>query len=896
MSVGAPSGTVTFLFTDLEDSTRLWEERPDAMRRALGRHDSIVKGAIDDHHGYVFSTGGDGFGAAFSRSADAVAAAATAQRSLMAERWPDGVTLRVRMGLHTGEAEERDGDYFGPPLNRAARLTAAAHGGQIVVSEVTAELLAGAPGLALVDLGSHRLRGLVEAMRVFGVKAEGLDWVDAPLATAGRLRGNLPRPVTGWFGSKSGLGRHAGELSRHRIVTLTGPGGVGKTRLAIELGALVAADYPDGVWMVELGAVGDPDAAHPAVATTLGVTVQEGFTLLDAISGWLEGRRLLLIVDNCEHLLGPVAELVTAVVRSCDSVTMLATSREPLAVQGEWVVAVPSLGAQDAIGLFYDRAGAGGLARSAADRQTVTSICERLDGIPLAIELAAARTRSLTPADLLARLSDRFRVLRGGARGATERHQTLRATVAWSYRLLASHEQTLFDRLSAFAGGFDLAAAEAVCSGTGIEETDVVELLAGLVDKSLVVADRSGSSTRYRLLETLRQYAEERLDERDESASVRLRHLSHYLGVAYQAHELLTGPNCVQGAALARREWDNFRAAHASALDTDDLTSAQEILAYTYDQANADALVEWIDWAERTIALGDSVGRPDAATFGWATEMAWLTGDYDGACELARRGIASAADPHAPETLMCWAWGTIAHLYAGRLGQALEAGADLELVPHATLAPVVAAQKLTVVSVLATVADRSSLPGHVAALNDVAVASGSPVWASTHAMIAGATALAQDPPDTAAALDWFQRGLAIARATDNRTILDSSLLWMTVGCPALDVAGADGVCSEAVSHAYETRSWSLLWTSIVYSAAHLVRRGRNEVAATVKGYLDTNQPGVIALCVFLPAGVFDAIDGLPYAAARRRGADMQRADLVEMVLSALMSKQERTTD
>jgi predicted ATPase len=373
--------------------------------------------------------------------------------------------------------------------------------------------------------------------------------------------GNLPHALTDWFGPVAELHRRVGDLGRRRLVTLTGPGGVGKTRLAIEIGALVGDDFPDGMWMVDLAPVQDPDAVHAAVASTLGVLPQEGMTTLESILEWMHKRRLLLILDNCEHVLPPVVSLTSAIIASNEAVTVLATSREPLGLSGERVVPVPPLEPHDGIALFCDRTAAldASAAFSKEDRNTIGAICARLDGIPLAIELAAARSRSLGPADLLARLDNRFRLLRGGGRGGLERHQTLRATVSWSYQLLQSAEQALFDRLSVFAGGFDLAAVQAVCAAGPIDELDVVDLLGALVDKSLVVATRSEGSTRYQLLETLRQYGEERLEERGETVVIRDRHLTHYVALARHAYQLWMSERYWQGAAVFDREWDNLR-------------------------------------------------------------------------------------------------------------------------------------------------------------------------------------------------------------------------------------------------------------------------------------------------------------------------------------------------
>ncbi len=416
-----------------------------------------------------------GASAPASTAAEAVSAGVDAQRSLGSEVWAEGLELGVRMGIHTGEVQERGGDYFGPPVNRAARLMGSAHGGQLVVSELTAQLLGGTAGVGLVDLGFVALRGVVEPVHVFGVSAAGLEWLDRPLVSTQVTAGNLPRPQTEFVGDLSDLLQRVAGLARVGPVTLTGSGGVGKTRAAVEIGWLVVDEFVDGVWFVELGSVADPGAAVAAVESVLSAQPQPGSTMLESVVDWCVGRRMLLIVDNCEHVLEPVMELVSGLSSTCPGVTVLATSREPLGVDGERVIRIPSLDSERSVELFCDRAAAAdsSFAASPDDVEPISEICSRVDGIPLAIELAAARSRALSPSEILSRLDDRFRLLRGGGRGGLERHQTLRAAVTWSYQLLSGDEKLLFDRASVFAGTFGLAAAETVCAGSGIDELDV---------------------------------------------------------------------------------------------------------------------------------------------------------------------------------------------------------------------------------------------------------------------------------------------------------------------------------------------------------------------------------------------------------------------------------------
>ena len=484
-AMARPSGTVTFLFTDIEGSTRLWREYPAAMTAALARHDQMVRAAIVASRGVVFSTAGDAFAAAFWTPDEAVAAAMGAQASLAAEPWPGEVLLRVRMGLHTGTAAERDGDYFGPTLNRAARIMAIGHGGQVLVSDATAKLLTGGD---LHDLGEYRLKDLVEVERVWQVGVGAF-----PPLRADRARtGNVPNSARSFVGRVDDLKRLAIEVQPGRVVTLTGPGGVGKTRLALEVAYALTDEFADGIWWCDLAPLPDSEGVAAAVAATLAVLPQPNMTPIDAVVEALRGRQALLLFDNCEQVLDGAAAVIAAIVEGCATVAAIATSREPLGAAAEWVWPVRSLDADlECVELFAERAASADATFSSGDdRSVLVELCRRLDGLPLAIELAAARIRVMTPSDLLRRIDDRFRLLHGNDRGGLDRHRTLVATLDWSYNLLAPGEKALFDRLGVFSASFDVAAVEAICAD-GIDPLDVIELLASLVDKSVVVAERS---------------------------------------------------------------------------------------------------------------------------------------------------------------------------------------------------------------------------------------------------------------------------------------------------------------------------------------------------------------------------------------------------------------------
>lgn len=578
-----PVGTVTFLLTDVEGSTRLWEQHGAMMGGALARHDQLISAAVTAHGGLVIKSRGEGDAlfAVFARASDGVAAALAAQLALHAEPWPAPITLRVRMALHTGEAELRGGDYFGPVVNRAARLRAVGHGGQVLLSEATAVLARPdlPAGAGLRPLGSHRLKDLAASEAVSQLLHPALPDAFQPLRSLDTLPNNLPVQVTQFIGREQELADVQRLLGATRLLTLTGAGGTGKTRLALQVAADALDSFPDGVWLVDLASLSDPAAVPQVAAQVLGVREEPGRTVLASLTEHLRDRQALLLLDNCEHLIGAVATLASTLLRACPKVRLLATSREALAIAGETTWQVPPLGLPDrrhlpglealsqyaAVRLFIDRAAAAvpGFAVTNETAPVVAEICYRLDGIPLAIELAAARVKVLSPDEIRRRLDDRFRLLTSGDRTALPRQQTLRALVDWSYDLLSESERTLWRRLAAFAGPFSLAAAEAVAAGDGIESYEVLDLLAVLVEKSLVVADRQGAETRYRLLETIRRYGEERLRQAGEEEAVRNRHQEWYLALAEEKYRTRDGAKTSELVARIEAEYDNMRAALA---------------------------------------------------------------------------------------------------------------------------------------------------------------------------------------------------------------------------------------------------------------------------------------------------------------------------------------------
>jgi predicted ATPase/class 3 adenylate cyclase/DNA-binding CsgD family transcriptional regulator len=583
--MGYPSGMVTLLFTDIEGSIRLWEADGQAMAEASARHNRIVREQIEVAGGRVFKTVGEASRAVFADTSAALAAAVAIQRAADTEPWPPGPPIKVCIALHAGACAERDGDYFGPVVNRVARLLAAGHGGQVLVSGAACELLDGRlpGGIGLRDLGEHHLKDLGHAERVFQATGPGLDRGFGPLRSLDdpALRHNLPSQATSFVGRAAELAELRSLVLRgSRLVTIVGPGGIGKSRLALQVAAEALDGAGDGVWLVELAPVGEPELVARTVAAVLQVREEQGRPMLDSLVDAIGGRYLLVVLDNAEHVLGAAAKLADAMMRCCPRACLLVTSREPLGISGEHVfrvspLAVPPadlaapgrLAAFESVQLFTERASMHrqGFALSDDNAAAVAAVCVRLDGIPLALELAAARLGSLSVPEVSSRLDQRFRLLTGGSRTALPRHQTLRALIDWSYDLLNPQERTLFDRLSVFAGGWTLEAAEAVTSRADAGEWQVLDRLAALVDKSLIQADEIQGSTRYRLLETIRHYAAERLAQRADSEleETRAAHRDHYLALVETADTYLRGPDEAAWLDRLEVEFDNIRAALA---------------------------------------------------------------------------------------------------------------------------------------------------------------------------------------------------------------------------------------------------------------------------------------------------------------------------------------------
>jgi predicted ATPase/class 3 adenylate cyclase len=650
-----PAGEVTFLFSDIEKSTRAWEQHPSAMPAALARHQGIVRGAVAGFGGTVVKDTGDGLFAVFPSARAGVLAAVEAQRGLGSVEWGETGPLRARMGLHTADAEPERGDYHGVPVNRCARIMSVGHGGQILVSEPAYRRIAlDLPsGISFLDLGLHRLRDLSVPVQLLQVLHPDLDVDFPPLKTLDVLPNNLPAFPSSLVGRTGELVELAELLGRTRLLTMTGAGGVGKTRLALQLAADEADRFHDGVWLVDLAGLSEPDLVPQAVASALQISDQPGRSWIDSVLWFLRERQTLIVFDNCEHLLGPVASLVERVLERCPGVKVVATSREALHTPGEVAWVVPSLGlpggaeVSDAERLFLLRAAEADphYQPTGADLDAVAQICRRLDGLPLAIELAAARVRVLSATEIAERLDDRFRLLTGGVRTSMPRQRTLEAAVAWSYDLLEEPQRRLFERLSVFAGGFTLAAAERVCAGDPIDAADVLDLLTTLVDRSLVVYDDPGPPSRYRLLETMRAYGRDRLMRSAELQSLRDSHLAWIGEMVHTAAASLEGPEQSRWLRLVSTELDNIRAALSWSLSGGDITNGLVIASSLYRYWYIRAVREGKHWLDRLLAEATDAPPKVLAKASYALgSLTEFSGDPEGACRRHEKALAIYRD------------------------------------------------------------------------------------------------------------------------------------------------------------------------------------------------------------------------------------------------------------
>jgi predicted ATPase/class 3 adenylate cyclase len=637
-----PSGTITFLFTDIEGSSERWESHPAAMRVAVSRHEAMMRAAIARHSGYIFKTVGDAFCAAFRTPRAAFEAAIAAQRALHDEKFADIGGLSVRMGLHTGVAEERDGDYFGPVVNRTARLMSIGHGGQVLLSSAVKALVADEPldGVSIVDLGERRLKDLSLPEHVWQATIAGLESVFPALRSLDARPNNLPVQPNPLLGRERDLAAVKTLLASHRLLTLSGSGGVGKTRLALEAGADLIDRYGHGVWFVDLAPIADDGLVSSVVARALEIN-HTGDTGNESILRILKRRELLLILDNCEHLLDAIAPLADSILKTCPNVRLLATSRQSLGITGEVVHRLPSLAVPDlpiaviakdarsygAIALFTERARAADTRFELSDDTApiVAGICRRLDGIPLALELAAARVKVLSIPNLAQRLDERFKLLTGGSRTALPRQKTLAALIEWSYNLLTVTEQTFFNRLAIFAGNFSLDAATVVCAGGDIGADDVLDLLSSLADKSLILADTDGERERYRLLESTGAYAIEKLTASGERDLLARCHAEYFRGGAHVSDARRGRGSILAWLARVEPDLDNYRAALDWTLKQNNDAALGASIAGELDRlwAARGLAVEGRYWLRLAIERLNESDQPRLVALAWLN-LAWL--------------------------------------------------------------------------------------------------------------------------------------------------------------------------------------------------------------------------------------------------------------------------------
>jgi predicted ATPase/class 3 adenylate cyclase len=645
-----PAGTVTMVFTDIEGSTALLQSLGERYAEVLADHNRLIREAFAQHDAFERGSAGDGLYFVFASAREAVQAAVDAQLALAAHPWPEGAAVRDRMGIHTGEPRNAAEGYVGLDVHRAARICAAGHGGQILVSQTTRDLVIEdlKEPLGMVDLGAHRLRSLDgPAQRIYQVTGPGLVRDFPPPRTGDAPRNNIRLEVTSFVGREREIEQATRMLDQSSLLTLTGPGGVGKTRIGLRLARTLLDRFEDGTWIVECGSLSDPSFLLPAVVSAVGLPDPAGRSLLSTIVDQLKGKRLLLVLDDCDPVLTAAAELAEGVVRSCPSVRIVVTSREALGVPGEAILPIASLATPDngptattdelrsidACRLFIDRAQSVQPSFEVTDQnaRSVAQLCRRLDGIPLAIELAAARVRALPVEQVAARLDDRFRLLTGGSRTSVARHQTLRATIDWSYDLLTEPERAVLRRLSVFAAGASLEAAESVCAGDPVDALDVLDLLGRLVEKSLVFTDPTSSEAHFRLLETVREYARGRLVEADEAEPTLRRHRDLFLALVDRASPaFFHGPEPVDWLRRLDDDHEDVRAALEWCLDQpgegrSGLRIAAGLWRYWEIRGH---LTEGRGWLERMLqAVGGEVSplRADALT--GAANLAFMQGD-----------------------------------------------------------------------------------------------------------------------------------------------------------------------------------------------------------------------------------------------------------------------------
>ena len=821
-----PAGIATFLFTDIEGSTRRWESDAASMRAALAVHDEVLRRAIEAHGGQVFKHTGDGVCAVFASPPAAADAAVSAQREL---------GLPVRMGLATGEAEHRDDDYFGAVLNRASRIMASGHGGQILLDGVTAGLLG---GVDLISLGSRRLRDIAKPVDLYQVHASGLRTEFPPLNTTTSGPGNLRAPTTSLIGREADLTELDTVLKSHRLVTLTGVGGVGKTRLALEVASRSLDAFPDGAFVIELAAVGDPTAVPDSVAAVLGITQQAGLTVTESIAAALQGRSRILVFDNCEHVLNAAADLIETILAQSSTITVLATSREGLRLKDEQLWPVPSLDignmGSTAAALFIERAQAvspHASFTSPTESDAVVEICRRLDGIPLAIELAASRMVSMTAVEVRDRLDDRFRLLVGSRRGL-ERHQTLHHAVQWSYDLLSDDEKWLLARCSVFSGGFDLAAACAI-SGSD-DELGTIDLIDALVRKSLLIADRTSERTRFTMLETIRQFAEEQLFSSADPEAARTVHAHYFSSVETDLLAVWDSPRQRETYQWFNRELANLRSAFRWAADQRDLDTATALAVNTTFFGYFVEQWEPVAWVEELIPAAEAVQHPRLAQL------------YVGAAYCAALGRVREFAQHAQAAQVAIESGQFAYV-TDEFSCGVAAGYSTTGQPERAVewcramiarnpARHLASQAVLVIALAVSGSSAEAMKASEG-LIDAAADSDNPAMAGAALLAYGWARRHSDPTG---AYEWLLRARAIAEESGDRQ-QESIISGLLTGLAADhgELSEAFGYISQMVRHYYDSGGVELMRNALGLLSALLDRVDMPEPAATISGFAAT---------------------------------------------------------
>ncbi|HUR78083.1 MAG TPA: adenylate/guanylate cyclase domain-containing protein [Acidimicrobiales bacterium] len=901
----APSGVVTFLFTDIESSTVLWERAPDAMRHALQRHNDLVRAAVSEHGGVVFATGGDGFAIAFQHASDAVAAATEAQSRLREEEWPAEACLRVRMGLHTGEAVEQQGDYVGTAVNETARLMASAHGGQVVCSASTAALSGDL--VALKDLGQHRLRDLPRPVHAYQV-GDG----DFPrLRSLDAQPGNLPVQLTSFLGRERDVTNVADALDRSRLVTLVGVGGMGKTRLALGVADEVASQFRDGAWFVELAAIADSDAVSQVVAATLGISQRTGLSLVDSIAEYLRTWQLLIVLDNCEHVLGAAAELAERLLRGCPGAKILATSREALGCSAEQLWPVGPLALPDgsnrtaaSVELFVERARlvSPKFDPGAAGTAAIADICRRLDGMPLAIELAASRVASMSPMEIAQLLDERFRLLTGGRRSAVERHQSLRAAVEWSYGLLSDCDRRVFARFGVFAGSFDAASAVAIGSGADFDEWEVREALASLVSKSLLgTVETSAASTRYQLAETLRAYARECLDASEPADEWRRRHAEHFAAFARQAAAGLQGPEEPPWWDRLEDELDNLRTAVTWALDHE--SDAQLAVEIITDLALASATEPRLGihgWAEQAMfAAEDAAPGRRAVLRAMTANHMHVTGQPTAVVRpIAEAAVSDGIPSECPAPSVIVLPLAVCEVWEGDLEACIQtvrqATVDIESLGYGVYHRYSAGT--LVVAFASAAGDHETAAADAETVLSFARETGCPT-AIAHALSLVGWALAITDPD--AARKALTTAVSLAEAGARVAAKDLSLIVLArLHADNGDLEQARRFAHAAISETLRQGDQQLAWGALKGIIAIAERLGDLHLIATLVGATLRGSRRVPENGMFMLAGGDASLEKIAavarkelgedaWHAAERRGAAMEIGELGNYVLAAL---------